>query len=233
MPYKRTLAEASEAFGESLGDPDTAFEQVAAWSAEVPPEYGPGRRQDQLVGDVAGKTGPKRKPVLKVVKPLPGRQTLSTDELIRAITALESQGFPRRKIEDTLGLSRKRSQELMIQQPQAFDAAQADGIKYAMTKYNSTMAYVVGFLSEKAPIAMETFVELMEDKDVSSTVRLKAASKFMDMLMAKGSADNSHAKTIEAVGNLVMDLKKQESAYIVDGVIEAEIEEEGAENARD
>jgi len=129
-----------------------------------------------------------------------------------------------------LGVSRKRSQELMIQQPQAFDAAQADGIKYAMAKYNGTMNYVVAFLSDKAHIALDTFVELMEDKTVSATVRLKAASKVMDMLMAKGSSNGSHADTVKAVGDLVVDLRDREKTgeYIV---VDTESEVLEAENA--
>ena len=216
-----TLAEAEERYRRSLEDPDVAFEQAKHWTAESTPEYGE-LRGDRRQENLQGRGKPHKNP--RIVQPLPGNQELTTDQKIRAIVALQSQKIPKLKIEEMLGMSRKYVNDLECRYPQAFDSARADQMKWAMEKYRNTMTYVVGALSDAAPVAMSTFVDLMEDKEASTTVRLNAAKEVMKMFLERGGKPgNNTADVVRAAGDVVVSLREQDRKkddYIID--VEAE-----------
>lgn len=211
-----TLEEAKERFYEDLEDPDKAFEQAEHWSEDAPREYGVASLDGHHPKDKFVKGQKKLQKIPKVTKPLPGEQKLSVDEKIRAVVALQTMGLPTRRIEDILGMSRKYANDLACRYPQAWDAAQADMVKYTQQKYNSTMNYVIGALSEAAPIALNTFKELMEDKDTSSTNRLKAAKCVMDMMMERGRNIVADPDRKAAIAGAKMLHANNDSEYIID-----------------
>jgi hypothetical protein len=226
-----TLQDAKERFHTKLGTADGAFAQVDHVLKPVPSEYGEGRPDYRLSTDADGKaaTGAKRKRVPKIVHPLPGNQSLSVDEKIRAFAALETAGLPKRKIEVMLGWTRKYTNDLAVRNPDALDAARSDMVKFTQEKLNTAQTYLVGAVSDAIPVAMETFTDLMEDKDTSPTVRLKAASKIVDIMQQRGSQAAAGAEAIRAAGDVaigMMDRTRGRDEYIVD--VEAKEIQSGA-----
>jgi len=214
--YTGTIAQAKERFETSLENPDAAFEQVKHWSSA--PVHDPPSK---------AKFGAKKKPILRSVQPLPGKQMLKTDEKIRAVEALLNAGFSKARIEKMLGMSAKYTNDLAVRHPQAVDAARADIVKNAMVKYQDTMPVVVGALSDAAPIAMRTFVTLLEHKDTSPSVRFRAAHAVMQMFFDAGrKRESSTAENIHAIGDVIASARKESGIdkYIID--VEAEPENE-------
>jgi hypothetical protein len=228
---KGTLEQAHNRFNEELEEAPRAFSLSDYYLRSFPYV----EEEERTEGVHSGK---KRKVRKKgAITPLPGAQTLETDIKIRAIVGMRYQNLPDREIENRLGLSRKYANELECKYPEAFDAAEADCVSLVMRDYYRNVNMIRGAAGYAGKIAIETMIDLMEDKDSTDIVRVRAAKAVLDMLdVAGGPRRNGSAAVVEAATGAVLtafDMAKEterESTivpYDKDDVVDAEEVDEG------
>lgn len=169
-----------------------------------------------------------------LVKPLDGvGYELGTK--IRAVVALRYAGYPDTKIEKALGLYNKFIWKHETGHPEAFVQAKEDLVKNALDEYHQNVAFSRAAVSKMGLAAVETLAELMDDKNASGAVRLKAADTVLKLSFGgPGKESDIVAQAVGSMGGAIAEIleaTKDRGGYIISRgeVVDGEADSLGTE----